>query len=112
MPDSNSLQRINDARTMGSVDHGNGRIVVRPAMPDVYTPATLPTRFFAAIPAWFRNWRRRRRFLCLLDIDDRLLRDIGLSREAVRWGGNLPLRVNAAREVQKHRSLFQGDATG
>jgi uncharacterized protein YjiS (DUF1127 family) len=44
-----------------------------------------PTRVFVGIRAWFERMRRRRTLDRLADLDDHLLKDIGLSREeAVR----------------------------
>ncbi len=43
-----------------------------------------------------RNWRARRAVARLDLLDDRMLRDIGLTREDLRWASGLPLSVNAA----------------
>jgi uncharacterized protein YjiS (DUF1127 family) len=43
-----------------------------------------------------RNWRARRAVARLDRLDDRLLRDIGVTREDLRWAAGLPLTVNAA----------------
>ena len=43
-----------------------------------------------------RNWRARRAVARLDRLDDRLLRDIGLTREDLQWAAGLPLTVNAA----------------
>jgi uncharacterized protein YjiS (DUF1127 family) len=43
-----------------------------------------------------RNWRARRAVQRLDLMDDRMLRDIGLTREDLRWASGLPLSVNAA----------------
>lgn len=40
--------------------------------------------------------KRRRRFKRLLDLDDHMLRDIGLIREEVLWGTSLSIRDNAS----------------
>lgn len=72
----------------------------RPPMPDVYMPATWPVGWLAMLRGWVAAWYRRRQFLRLQDLDDRTLRDIGISRDDIRWGARQPLRVNAAREIQ------------
>jgi len=53
--------------------------------------------------AWFRELRgvlgnlwRRRRLYTLLDQDDRLLYDIGVTRDDVVWAINLPWSENAS----------------
>ena len=78
----------------------------RPRMPDVYMPASWPVGALTAITGWLWAWRRRRRFLRLLDLDDRMLRDIGVTREEIRRAARLPLGINAAvalRSEQGHR---------
>ena len=63
-----------------------------------------PRRRFelAALVAWSRRLasrlRQRRR---LAELDDRLLRDIGVTRSEVRWAAGLPLSVNAALELEE-----------
>ncbi len=61
-------------------------------------------------PLWFRtavrlfnNWQTRGRIRALETYDERLLDDIGISREEVIWAANLPLGLNAAWEL-RHRS--------
>jgi uncharacterized protein YjiS (DUF1127 family) len=43
-----------------------------------------------------RNWRARRAVARLDRLDDHMLRDIGITREDLRWAAGLPLTVNAA----------------
>ena len=43
-----------------------------------------------------RNWRARRAVVRLDRLDEHMLRDIGLTREDLRWAAGLPLTVNAA----------------
>ena len=50
------------------------------------------------------NWRARRAVSRLDRLDDFLLRDIGLTREELRWAAGLPLSVNAALALEE-RSL-------
>ncbi len=40
-------------------------------------------------------------FKQLLELDDSLLRDIGVTRDDVKWAASLPLSVNAADALQK-----------
>ena len=47
-----------------------------------------------------RWWRRRRKLLRLLDLDDYLLTDIGVTREDVRYAFDLPLSVDASLELE------------
>lgn len=49
----------------------------------------------------FRNWRVRRAISRLDTYDDFLLRDIGVTRQDVRWAGGLPLTVNAALALEE-----------
>lgn len=53
------------------------------------------------IRAWISLWRIRRRFNRLLDLDDRLLDDIGVTRAEVEYASRLPLGVNAAMELRR-----------
>jgi uncharacterized protein YjiS (DUF1127 family) len=48
-----------------------------------------------------RNWRARRAVGRLDLLDDRMLRDIGLTREDLRWASGLPLSVNAALAMEQ-----------
>ena len=49
----------------------------------------------------FRNWRARRQIRKLQDHDDRVLDDIGVTRDEVAWASYLPLAANAARELEQ-----------
>lgn len=53
------------------------------------------------IRAWISLWRTRRRFNRLLDLDDRMLDDIGVTRAEVEYASRLPLGVNAAMELRR-----------
>ena len=44
----------------------------------------------------YRNWKARRSVSRLAEYDEYMLRDIGITREEIRWASNLPLSVNAA----------------
>ena len=59
----------------------------------------------------FRNWVARRAVARLDTYDDFLLRDIGVSRDDIRWATSLPLSQNAAlaleeRSVRQRRAEF------
>jgi uncharacterized protein YjiS (DUF1127 family) len=43
-----------------------------------------------------RNWLARRAVRRMENLDEHLLRDIGLTRDEVRWAAGLPLSQNAA----------------
>ena len=49
-----------------------------------------------------KEWQiNRLAFQHLLYLDDRILEDIGVTREDVRWANKLPLKKNAALELRK-----------
>ena len=50
---------------------------------------------------FIRNWRARRAVARLDALDEFLLRDIGVTRDEVRWAAGLPLSVNAALELEE-----------
>jgi uncharacterized protein YjiS (DUF1127 family) len=45
---------------------------------------------------FFRNWKARKHVASLEQYDDVLLRDIGVTRDEIRWAAHLPLSQNAA----------------
>lgn len=51
--------------------------------------------------SFIRNWRARRAVARLDELDEFLLRDIGVTREEVNWAVGLPLSVNAALELEE-----------
>ena len=55
----------------------------------------------SALRSTLRCWRRRRQFRRLLDLDDRMLDDLGVTRAEVVDASYWPLSVNAA--VELHR---------
>jgi uncharacterized protein YjiS (DUF1127 family) len=69
-------------------------------------PVAAPGRLAGALSRWRRDRRRRRAFRRLLDLDDRTLRDIGLTRGEVEIAAALPLSWNAsqvAHDMAWHR---------
>ena len=53
-----------------------------------------------SLSSLFRNWRARSKIRNMLEFDDRMLVDIGVSRDEVIWASYLPLSVNAALELE------------
>ncbi|MCB1376892.1 MAG: DUF1127 domain-containing protein [Alphaproteobacteria bacterium] len=53
------------------------------------------------VSRFIRNWRARRAVARLETFDDYMLRDIGVSRDEVRWAAGLPLTVNAALALEE-----------
>lgn len=50
---------------------------------------------FPALRRLLRNWLARRQLGRLRALDEYLLNDIGLTRDDIRWGLNLPRHVDA-----------------
>lgn len=64
--------------------------------------------FLAALKTIAANLRQRRKnrerrdaFNTMLHLDDRMLSDIGVTRDDVRWASRLPLSVNASEELRR-----------
>ena len=49
----------------------------------------------------YRNWQTRRQIRRLQDLDDRILDDIGVTFQEVLWASYLPLKIDAARALEK-----------
>lgn len=67
------------------------------------------TRLFDRVGEGLREWVERRQdraaFLKLRSLDDRQLRDIGLTRADVEEAANLPVWQSASEEVQRRSRL-------
>ena len=68
---------------------------------DPAAPALSLTNPMPALRKAIRHWRRRRQFRRLLDLDDHMLDDLGVTRAEVIDASYWPLSVNAA--VELHR---------
>ena len=55
----------------------------------------------ASLGERIKRLRRRRGFNRLLDLDDKMLDDIGVNRGEVRMASGLPLSVDAATELRR-----------
>jgi len=53
----------------------------------------------------WRNWKARRAVVRLENLDDHLLRDIGVTSGEVHWASRLPLSVNAALALEERGRL-------
>jgi uncharacterized protein YjiS (DUF1127 family) len=74
-----------------------------------YVLSGLPTMrrpsILRAVIDVFRYRSRRRRFTDLRQLDDHMLRDIGLTRDDLAWGTSLPLSEDAAARVRRKTAL-------
>lgn len=61
----------------------------------------LRQRFGSALRRWSERRVNRATFLRLRDLDDRQLRDIGLTRGEVDWAASLPLWRDAGLEAKQ-----------
>ena len=69
----------------------------------VLTHSSETPNWIKAIVTRFRNWQARNEIRQLKETDERLLKDMGLTREEVLWASRLPLSLNAAHEL-RHES--------
>lgn len=71
---------------------------------------------FGAPLQWLRsrlhNWRIRRKVHSLAEMDDRILQDIGITREDIYWASRLPLTENAAFEMDRIARLRRSGSVG
>ena len=70
-----------------------------PAVTKSSVPAISPRQPILA-ELW-RNWRARNAVRKLQDRSDETLHDIGVTRDEIAWASDLPLSVNAAKELEK-----------
>ena len=87
---------------------------------DFRSDLTVSSWFRALATRWkrFHHWRRKRgdmrearaAFLTMLSLDERILDDIGVTRDEVRWAASLPLQVNAASELKRLAAAMLGKA--
>ncbi len=59
-----------------------------------------------------KNWRGRRQLRQLASLDDHLLRDVGLSRDALRTLARQPLTVDLQWEADRLRLIASRERTG
>jgi uncharacterized protein YjiS (DUF1127 family) len=63
----------------------------------LWAPLRTPmVRLRSSLTAHYANWVTRRAFMNTFRLDDKMLDDIGVTREEVKWAASLPLRVNAS----------------
>ena len=55
------------------------------------------------VEKFIRNWLARKAVRRLENLDDHLLRDIGASRNDIRWAASLPLTRNAVLALQERQ---------
>ena len=96
--------RPNATASDRSTTAANARGVSAQAPEDVGLLATIAT--------WWQNRARRHRFEALLELDDYMLDDIGLTRAEIEWGTTLPIDRNAAREIVHRRVRRPGMPDG
>jgi uncharacterized protein YjiS (DUF1127 family) len=56
---------------------------------------------FPGLRSLWRNLMAKRRVTRIGDMDDHMLRDIGVTREEVQWAAGLPITVNAALALEE-----------
>ncbi|MEH6640352.1 hypothetical protein [Vreelandella glaciei] len=89
------------------------RLAPPPKPPQLHfcMPAMPSMRLIRAVDmGWWhcrRRWLFRRHIVPLLACDDQLLRDIGHSREDIRWASQLPLRVDAIQALEARQKKRQ-----
>lgn len=69
--------------------------------PSVHQPRRPLEDLATSLADRIRRIRRRRKFKNLLDLDDHMLKDVGVTRSEVELAANMPLSVNAATELRR-----------
>lgn len=55
------------------------------------------TQLWRKSGVFYTNLKRRRRFIALLNYDDHMIDDMGLTRDLIEEAAKLPLKLNAAK---------------
>ena len=73
-------------------------------------PAGILAVFVQAARSSYRAWSGRHKLTSLLDLDDHMLADVGVTREDVRWALELPFSHDPALALQQRalRNRAQG----
>jgi uncharacterized protein YjiS (DUF1127 family) len=69
-----------------------------------HAPAGLIAELLHDVGAAIHSWNSRRKLARLSELDDRLLADVGVTRDDVDWALQLPFSVDPSLELQR-RSL-------
>lgn len=65
----------------------------------------LPPSNVGRIKAQWRNWMARRDIRRLADLDDWILKDIGVTRAEIDWATRLPLDLDPAKALERHARI-------
>ncbi|MGI9481927.1 MAG: DUF1127 domain-containing protein [Hyphomicrobiales bacterium] len=60
---------------------------------------------FGKLQARLHNWQVRRKIRALGDLEDRMLQDIGVTRDDIYWASRLPTAMNSAHELERASQL-------
>ncbi len=77
------------------------------AMGEIEAPPVEPSLPMRCIRTLLRAWRARQTLQVLAELDDAILRDIGLTRADLRDGRKLPMAVDLAAAFE-HRRAARG----
>lgn len=61
------------------------------------------TIVWRAAEEYYMRFQNRRRLEAMLELDDSILSDIGVTRDDVRWASRLPLSYRAGEELSRAR---------
>ena len=64
-------------------------------------PGSLLATALQALRTAWNAWARRRKLASLLDLDDHMLADVGVTREDVKWALDLPFSYDPGLELQR-----------